>query len=93
MGMRKQFSNEFKAKVAMEALKGVKTMSELASEYGVHPTQIASWRSQLKEHAAEVFGNPQDKSGKEQKELIDQLYKNIGRMQVENDWLKKKLDV
>ena len=93
MGMRKQFSNEFKAKVAMEALKGIKTMSELASEYGVHPTQIASWKSQLKDHAAEVFGTPHDKSSKEQKELIDQLYKNIGRMQVENDWLKKKLDV
>ena len=93
MGMRKQFTNEFKAKVAMEALKGIKTMSELASEYGVHPTQITSWKSQLKDHAAEVFGNPHDKSGKEQKELIEQLYKNIGRMQVENDWLKKKLDV
>ena len=93
MGMRKQFSNEFKAKVAMEASKGLKTMSELASEYGVHPTQITSWKIQLKDHAAEVFGNPPDKSDKEQKELIEQLYKNIGRMQVENDWLKKKLDV
>lgn len=93
MGMRKQFTNEFKAKVAMEALKGIKTMSELASEYGVHPTQIASWKGQLKDHASEVFGNPHDKSSKEQKELIDQLYKNIGRMQIENDWLKKKLDI
>jgi len=93
MGIRKQFSNEFKAKVAMEAIKGLKTMSELASEYGVHPTQISSWRSQLKDHAAEVFGNPHGKSTSEQKELIDQLYKNIGKMQVENEWLKKKLDV
>jgi len=50
-------------------------------------------QKKIVDHAAEVFGNPHDKSGKEQKELIDQLYKNIGRMQVENDWLKKKLDV
>ena len=60
MGIRKQFSNEFKAKVAMEALKGLKTMSELASEYGVHPTQIATWRSQLKEHAAEIVMGMKD---------------------------------
>ena len=80
MGIRKQFTNEFKAKVAMEALKGLKTMSELASEYGVHPTQITTWRSKLKEHASEVFGSPHNKSSSEQKELIEQLYKNIGKI-------------
>jgi transposase-like protein len=93
MGMRKQFTNEFKAKVALEALKGLKTMNELASEYGVHSTQITAWRNQLKEQAAGVFGNPHDKVMREQKELIDRLYKNIGQIQVENDWMKKNLQV
>ena len=93
MGMRKQFSNEFKAKVAMEALNGIKTMSELASEYGAHPTQITAWRNQLKEQASVIFGNPHDKSEREQKELIERLYKNIGQLQVENDWMRKNLPV
>jgi len=93
MGIRKQFSSEFKAKAAMEALKGTKTMSELASEYGAHPTQITAWRNQLKEQASTIFGNPYDKSAREQKELIERLYKNIGQLQVEKDWMRKNLPV
>ena len=58
MRIRKQFSNEFKAKVALEALKNTKTVAELSSEYGVHQTQITTWRNQLKEQASGVFGNP-----------------------------------
>ena len=90
MGIRKQFSSEFKAKVALEALKGQKTIAELSSEFGVHATRITAWRNQLKGQAAEVFGNAHDESLKSQKELIDQLYKNIGQLQVEVDWFKKK---
>lgn len=93
MGMRKQFSNEFKAKVAIEALKNERTLSELASQYGVHPTQITTWRNQLKEQASGIFGNPHEKNLREQKELIDRLYKNVGQLQVENDWMKKNLQV
>ena len=93
MGMRKQFSNEFKAKVALEALKNEKTLAELATEYGVHPTQITQWRNQLKESAVEVFGNPYSKEIKEHKELAERLYKKIGQMEIENDWLAKKLRV
>ena len=93
MGIRKQFSNEFKAKVAMEAMKNEKTINELASEYGVHPTQVTAWRNQLKEQAAEVFGNPHDKAMREQKALIERLYKTIGQMQVENEWMRKNLPV
>ena len=59
MGMRKQFTNEFKAKVALAALKGDKTMSEPAGEFAVHPTQVSSWRNELKDRAAEVFNGPE----------------------------------
>lgn len=91
--MRKRFSKEFKAKVALEALKGEKTIAELASEYKVHATQVTTWRKQLKESAAEVFGNPYSKELKEHQELAERLYKNIGQLQVENDWMKKNLPV
>jgi transposase-like protein len=93
MGMRKQFTNEFKAKVALAALKGDKTMAELASEFAVHPTQVSSWRNELKDRAAEVFNGPGGKSVREYKDQIEDLYKDIGRTQVENNWLKKKLNV
>jgi transposase len=91
--MRKTFSNEFKAKVAFEALKGDKTIAELSSAYGAHPTQITSWRKQLKENAVGVFGKDDRKNQKEQQELVDRLYKNIGQLQVENEWMKKNLPV
>jgi len=87
--MRKRFTNEFKAKVALAALKGDKTMSELASEFEVHPTQVTAWRNELKERAMEIFGTPRDKAGVNKDELIEELYKNLGRMKVEHDWLKK----
>ena len=91
--MRKRFSKEFRAQVALAALKGDKTMSELASEFEVHPTQVSSWRKELKERALEVFGTPRDKAGVDKDQLIDELYKNLGQMKIENDWLKKKLSV
>ena len=92
-GMRKQFSSEFKAKVALEALKEQKTIAELASEFSVHPSQISAWRNQLKEQMSIVFGHTESKSLQEKDELIEQLYKNIGKLQVESDWLKKKLHI
>ncbi len=91
--MRKRFSNEFKAKVALEALKEEKTIAELASEYKVYATQVTAWRKQLKESAVGVFGNPRSKELKEHQELAERLYKNIGQLQVESDWMKKNLSV
>ena len=91
--MRKRFSNEFKAKVALAAIRGDKTMSELASEFEVHPAQVSAWRNELKERAMEVFGTPRDKASGNKDELIDELYKNLGQMKIEHDWLKKKLNV
>ena len=93
MGLRKKFTNEFKAKVAMAALKGDKTMAELASEFEVHPSQATLWRNELKDKAGEVFGGSAGKSAREYKDEIERLYTDIGRIQVENNWLKKKLNL
>ena len=91
--MRKKFSNEFRAKVALAALKGEKTMSELASEFEVHPTQVSAWRNDLKDRASDVFAGSAGKNVQEYKDKIEELYKDIGRIQVENNWLKKKLHI
>jgi len=93
MGIKKQFSDEFKAKVGLEALKGQKTVAELASEFDVHPTQINTWRALIKDRTASLFGHGDGKELKEKDELIERLYKNIGQLQVDVDWLKKKLKI
>ena len=93
MGIKKTFSDEFKAKVGLEALKGQKTIAELASEFDVHPTQINAWRALIKDRTASLFGHGDGKVLKEKDELIDRLYKNIGQLQVDVDWLKKKLKI
>ena len=93
--MHKKFPDEFKAKVALAALKGDKTIAELVTEYDVHATQINAWKALARERLAELFSSPAGGAAKmkEQKDLIEQLYKSVGRMQVENDWLKKKLNI
>ncbi len=86
----KSFSGEFKSKVAVEALKGNRTMSELASEFEVHPTQISAWKKQLLDNSRDAF------TGKKQWDMQsvelerDRLYAQIGKLQVELEWLKKK---
>src|SRR5579875_429294 len=90
--VRRRHSNEFKAQVALEALKGQKTLNELASEFGVHPVQIAQWKRQAQEGLSGVFASPgsSDRQGKTDQALIDQLYQQIGQLNVELDWLRKK---
>jgi transposase-like protein len=87
--IRKTFGKEFKAKVAFEALKGDKTTAELSSEHGVHATQIAQWKKELREKLPSLFASKADPEGKQKEKLIDNLYKEIGELQVENNWLKK----
>jgi putative transposase len=87
---RKQYSAEFKARVALEALKGLKTINELASLYGVHPTQIAHWKHRLKKEMPEIFSARQAKREQDQAALQAQLYQQIGQLKVELDWMKKK---
>ena len=87
---RRAHSAKFKAKVALEAIQGLKTVNELASQYGVHPTQISKWRKQVLEALPEVFSNGHKRVQKADEELKALLYQQIGQLQVELDWLKKK---
>lgn len=86
---RRQFSGEFKARVALEALKEDRSLAELASKHEVHPNQITRWKREVRKGLSGIFSSPaQDNS--EQEELIARLYEKIGRLEVELDWLKKK---
>lgn len=92
MPIKKRFGNGFKAKVALSALKGDKTFAELSSEFGVHPTQINKWKKKLLEQAPGLFSHKDDSGQKDKERLVEKLYTHIGQLQVECDWLKKKLD-
>lgn len=87
---KKQYTNQLKAKVVLEALKGDKTVAELASIYEVHPSQISKWKSHAERALPEVFSNNKEKDAKEVEQNQDQLYQQIGKQKVELDWLKKK---
>ena len=87
---RRQFTAEFKAKVAVEAIRGMKTSSELASEYSVHPVQIAQWKKQALAGLTELFSDKRKKSEEDQAATQAELYQQIGQLKVELDWVKKK---
>lgn len=87
---RRNHSAAFKAKVALEAVKGDKTIAELASQYEVHPTQIIQWKKQLLASLPDLFNNSPQKDRQKQDELTEHLYQQIGQLKVELDWLKKK---
>ncbi len=91
--MRKTYGNEFRAKVALAALKGDKTLAELSSEFDVHPTMISNWKTEAKEGLASIFAKRDKDEVKALKEANEALYTKIGRIEVENDWLRKKLKV
>jgi putative transposase len=88
---RRRHSEEFKARVALEAVKGVKTLSELSATYGVHHTVIAQWKRQLIDGSAAIFSRKNGMRSKSEEELTAPLYEEIGRLKMEVDWLKKKL--
>jgi transposase-like protein len=87
---RRQFSADWKAKIALEAIKGQHTIQEIASHYEIHPSLVAHWKKQLLEGAAEVFLNGKTAEAGADEELKAELYQQIGKLQVEVDWLKKK---
>ena len=87
---RNRYTPEFKAKVALAALKNEETISELAARFGVHPTMIGNWKRALLDSAAEIFEKG-SKSRKQSEAQIDALYRQIGQLKVENDFLSKKL--
>jgi transposase-like protein len=92
-GIRKKHEPALKARVALEALKGEKTLSELSSEYGVHATQITQWKRELVERSTELFARPDNTMAKQHEETVDKLHKAIGEITMENNWLKKKLQI
>jgi transposase len=89
---RKQYSAQFKAKVAIEAVRGQKTTAELASQYEIHPTMINNWKRDLLEKASELFDNGKTTSQAqaETQAQIDELYRQIGQLTVERDFLAKR---
>jgi len=87
---RKKHSNELKARIALDAIRGQKTMSELASEYRVHANQIGRWKKQLLEAAPDIFTRGKNKEAEKNEVERDHLYKKVGQLQIEVDWLKKK---
>jgi transposase-like protein len=88
---RKQYSPRFKAKVAVEAIRGERTLSQLASQYHVHPIQVGQWRKTALEQMADLFVNGRKRKRGDGDVEKDALYEEIGRLKVELDWLKKKV--
>ena len=92
-GIRKQYDGAFKLKVVLETYKNEKTLAQIASEYEVHATQIHQWREQLKLEGPAMFQKAKDQEKAQLKELVDELYKQIGQLKVERDWIKKKSEL
>ena len=87
---RRSYRAEVKFKVALEAAKGLKTLNELSSEYGVHPNQISQWKAGLLQGGATIFSNRSARQQREQEALQSELYEQIGRLKMDLEWLKNK---
>ena len=90
---RRSHTAEFKAKVGLEAVRGVKTVSEIAQAYSVHPQLVGQWKKEILESAGALFESKRGPKPAEDKSDEDRLYGEIGRLKMEVDWLKKKLGV
>lgn len=91
--MKKGHDAAFKARVALEAVKGEKTIAQIASEYGVHPNQIGRWKKRLIEELPLLFSDRRKRESKAARAETDELYRQIGQLKVELDWLKKKSQI
>jgi len=87
---RTRYSAQFKFGIALEALKGLKTINQISSERGVHPNQISQWKKQLLEEGPTVFNSTSARKQREQEAEEAELYEQIGRLKMELEWLKKK---
>ena len=88
---RRKHSPSFKAKVALEALKGEETIAQIASRFEVHPTQVTKWKISLQDEAASIFGEDHARKKKEDENLVARLYQEIGQLKVEKDFLENVL--
>ena len=88
--MRKRYEAAFKARVALAALRDDRTLSELASEYGVHSNLISQWKRRLLSNITRVFEEREDESQQDHQAVVEELHRQIGQLHVELDWLKKK---
>lgn len=87
---RNVYKPEFKAKVALEAVRGRLTINQISKQFEVHPNQISKWKKQFLESLPQIFDNSKQPTTTADEQLTDQLYQQIGRLKVELDWLKKK---
>lgn len=88
---RQQHAPAFKAKVALEAMKERLTIAQIAAAYRVHPTQVGVWKRQLLDAAPQAFAQPLDHAAAAQESLVAELFAKIGRLEMELEWLQKKL--
>jgi transposase-like protein len=88
---RNHYSADFKAKVALAAMKGQHTINELAASFGVHPNQVLQWKKQALEAMPDAFSARRVREAQDEEALKAQLYQQIGQLKVELDWLKKKV--
>lgn len=88
---RRKHSAEFKTRVVLDALSGKFTINELAAKYELHPVQITKWKQTFVKQAPQIFGNELQKKDEDKDKLIEELYKKVGRGQMEVEWLKKKV--
>ena len=86
---RKRYTGAFKAKVGLEALRGIKTVGQIAREYQIHPVQVTQWKGVVRDRLPELF-EPRPGAEADSHEVIAQLHEKIGQLTVEVDWLKKK---
>ena len=89
--MRKRYPGSFKAKVAVAAIKSEDTIAELSSKFEVHRAQIMRWKKEALTALPDIFSVEKDRRKQDQEKLIEKLYRQIGQLKVENDWLKKNL--
>ena len=87
---RRQFSAALKAKIAVEAIKGQRTIQQIGSSYAVHPNQITKWKKQLLDFSPEAFSAGRVRSDQIDEQLRTELYAQVGKLKVELDWLQKK---
>jgi transposase-like protein len=89
--IKKAFTPAFKAKVALEAAKGVETTGQLASRFQAHPIQISVWKKKLLDEMEKIFSDNDKRDKEKERKFIDELYKQIGKKDIEIEWLKKKV--